>query len=135
MRIRSTWIAVAVAAAFIASGCGSIVDPANNQTQTFTGTITTGSNSVNAFNVSKSGEYSVTFISLSPPAQAIAFFTIFLGQNSAQGCAPVQQNNLSKPGQTVLNSSIVPGSYCVGIADPNLAIATSAIYTLQVQHP
>src|SRR5262249_12847691 len=88
MRIRIVWITVAVAAASLAfSACGSSpVDPANNQTETFTGTIASGGVDVKTFS-SRSGEYAVTFVSLSPPAQAIAFFTIFLGQNTPQGCA------------------------------------------------
>src|SRR5438552_2066557 len=110
MRLRVVGAIAVLAVTMFAAGCGgSIVDPANNQTETFTGTLASGGNSANAFVVSKSGEYSVTLVSVSPAVSSNAFFTVFLGQNTTSGCAPItsQANAFAQVGKVVLNSSIL----------------------------
>lgn len=121
-------------ATLAAAGCGSIVDPSQNQTETLSGTLTTGNASAQAFNVSKGGEYSITLLSVTPTLPAGVLFQVFLGQNTTQGCAPITAN-LVQVGQVALSSSIVPSAYCAGISDINRVVPTSVIYSLQVRHP
>jgi hypothetical protein len=129
---------IVVLTAAVAAACGGgVTDPSQNTTETFTGTLASGNFDAKPFNVSKQGEYSVTLLTVTPNPPLAARFVVFLGQPTSAGCALVgtQLNQFAQVGSIALSSSIVPGTYCVQINDTNKAIATSAIYTIQVQHP
>lgn len=115
-------------------GCKGVVEPTKNQIETFTGTIQPGEVASHSFSVSRSGEYSITLISLSPPVSL--FVSVLLGQIVVSQCVPFigQKNDFALAGRVVLSGSISPGSYCVAIADlGNFTVAET--YTLQVAHP
>ena len=121
-------------AGFVALGCRGAVDPTKNQIETFTGTIQPGEIGTHNFSVSRSGEYSVMLVSLSPPASV--FVAVWVGQVVSAQCVPFfgQRNDLAVAGRVVLGASILPGSYCVAIGDlGNFTVAET--YTLQVAHP
>ena len=125
-----------VMAGLVAANCGGFVDPAKNQVETFSATLQPGVGAINfhLFTVSRQGEYSVTFVSMNPPASI--FIQIALGQGAFNQCVPFanQSNIFSTAGRVALSSSIVPGSYCVLVADEGF-LTVAETYTIQVSHP
>ena len=126
--------ALAIALAGVdAVGCGGVSDPSKNVIETFSGTVPVGGSAFNPFQVSRSGEFSITLVSLSPPAAV--FVAVSLGSVFGGGCSPNQTNQLSTAGHTVLNGPItVPGTYCVRVDDEGFFTVPES-YTVQVSHP
>jgi hypothetical protein len=112
-----------------------VIDPSKNTTETFVGTVPVGGYQSSSFRVSRAGEYSVTLVSLNPPASV--FVTVSFGTAVSVGCAPSQgySNALATPGHTVLQGSIpASGMYCVQVNDQgNFTVPET--YTIQVSHP
>src|SRR5438876_1012774 len=103
MRFRNT-SAIALAGV-VAIGCGGgLTDPSKNVIDTFTATVPVGGSAFSAFDISRSGEYSVTLVSLSPPASV--FVGVHFGALLAGTCSPIQSNQFATPGHTVLNGPI-----------------------------
>jgi len=128
--------ALAIAfAGVVASGCGGVTDPSQNVTETFTGTVPVRGSMFSPFSSSRVGEFSVTLISLSPPASVFVAvsFGVVLGGTI---CSPTQQpNTLSTAGHTVLNGQIAtPGTYCIRVDDEGF-FTVPETYTIQVAHP
>ena len=118
---------------FAAIGCGGIADPTKNQVDTFTNTIQPGTYQFHNFNVSRQGEYSVTLVSLTPPASIFVF--VWIGNALAGQCFITSQRNpQSSPGRVVLIGPISPGNYCVAVEDPG-SLTVPETYTVQVSHP
>ena len=125
------------------SACGGLVDPSKNQLETVTGFITGGHTSdslgvsvTGPYNISKSGEYVVTFTSLTPPLALSFPVTIVFGLNTSAGCQPIAQNTAAVVGRQVLGTSITPGTYCIGVADQGF-MSNGVVYTysLSFSHP
>src|SRR5712692_3309010 len=148
MHIRVHLVGFAIASV-LAAGCNGPVDPANNQTQTFTGSVAPGgqdfqSNDTNnkPFNVGRNGEFSAQFVSLTPPlpgvnlCTGIAVVQMISGQCSA---TLLDRNNCAVAGKQALpaatNGLISPGSYCVVVFDSQGAFPTTETYTVTVSHP
>ena len=125
-------VALLAAVTLAAAACGGVTDPSKNKTETFTGTLTIGGSNVHLFSASNSGEYSVTVKSLTPSAN-VFLYTAF-GQVLSGNCSIVQQNIASTVGFESLNGAIVPGSYCVQIADQG-GLTQTETYVLEVSHP
>lgn len=129
--------AAAILCALIAVSCGGIVDPSQNQTETFSGTLAVLNLDAKAFTAAKSGEYFITLLSMSPPLPSSnASVAIALVLNTTQGCSlsPIQSNSFARVGSQALSGSITAGNYCVVIQDVGFLTATSN-YSIQVQHP
>ena len=97
--MRSRLVAAALTAALVAAGCGGIVDPSKNVTETFSGTIPVqGTSSCCGFSTSKSGEFTIKVTSLSPTGGAF-FGTVMAYAASDGSCVgslqPIQQNSFS----------------------------------------
>jgi hypothetical protein len=123
-----------IVAALVTVSCGSVVDPSQNVTQTFSGTLTFGSSQVFEFSTSKSGEYSVKITALAPNANV--FLLTLYGQSLGPGnCSPLQENQTSVLNQTSLGGAITPGTWCVGIQDSLGVLAVPETFTLSVAHP
>jgi len=128
--------ALAIAlAVFSAPACGGVIDPTQNVVETFTNTVPVGGFNFNPFTISKTGEFSITFVSLSPSASV--FVAISLGSVVSNTCAPLSglTNTLSTPGHTVLNGPVrTKGTYCVRVDDlGNFTVPET--YTVTVSHP
>ena len=132
-RFRGYTIAILVALTAIA--CGGPVDPSKNQTETFGPHLIrpgfTGLNfGTDAFNVSKSGELTITVTKLDPPTTAP--FAVLL---YAQGCTSLlQQNQFATVGRPAIDMNITSGSYCVAVADAGFFTGPET-YTVTVSHP
>ena len=116
-----------------AVGCGGIADPTKNPVETFTGTIQPGGYAFHPFKVSKQGEYSVTLVSLTPPASVFVF--VWLGTTLGDQCfISSQRNPQASPGRVALVGPISPGNYCVAVEDLG-AFTVPETYTVQISHP
>src|SRR5437764_1321295 len=112
-------------------GCKGPVDPAQNVTETFTGTLQPGVVSTTAFfSVLRAGEFSVTLLDLTPPASI--FLTTAMGLVTSNLCSAIGQvNTASARGQVVLTGQMNAGIYCVIVADQgNISVPT--VYRLSV---
>jgi hypothetical protein len=122
-------------AGVVASGCGGgVADPSQNVTETFSSTVQVGSFNFNQVNAARAGEFTVTLISLIPPAAV--FVAVSFGVVLGGSCSPiVQPNPLATAGHTVLSGQIrTPGTYCVQVADEGF-LTVPETYTVQVSHP
>jgi len=129
---------VALALAAIVSACGGVVDPSQNQTETFNGTIQPGSGNYGGphfVNITKSGEITVTVTSLTPTVPSGTFFIVGFGQSASGQCSiNIQANQFAIVGTAAVSGPISPGSYCVVIADEGF-FTVAEDYTLKVSHP
>src|SRR5437762_4571357 len=74
-------------AAVLAAGCGGIVDPSQNKTDTFTGTIAPGGQGpAHGFAASKTGEISVKVTALTPSSSNTFVGVIWTGRTSDGTC-------------------------------------------------
>jgi hypothetical protein len=133
MRIPFACVAATVLAAILFTSCGGVTDPSQNQVQNFSAVVQPGSFGFSPFNVSNPGEYTITLLSLTPPASVFVLASL-ANLVSGQCVSPIQQNSLAAPGHIVLSGSINPGSYCVAIADEGV-FTVPETYTVQVSHP
>src|SRR5215472_13763461 len=114
--------AVLAAAALASVSCGgSVTDPSQNQTQTFTGSITpvskggNGQGQTHIFNVSSGGEYTIKVTAMDPNFNST--FGVTLAQGG--GCSVlVNQSLVALVGVQALTGPIYQtGQYCVQIYD------------------
>ncbi len=127
---------VALALAALVSACGGVVDPSNNQTETFTGTIQPGSGNgdVKQVNITKSGEITVTVTSLTPTVPSGTFFVVGIGQSFSGQCSPIQANQFAVVGSAAISGPVTPASYCVFILDEGF-FTVAEDYVMKVSHP
>jgi|SRR5581483_7145621 len=136
-------LAAALALAAATAACRGPVDPSQNQSQQFTGSVQPNSaGPLHAFAVPNTGEFSVTVNSMSP---GNALLGIVWGQPNGGACANVfgQQNVVtsSNLGRTVLSGAVtLKGQYCVQLFDPVGYVTVTPLlvaqnYTVTVNHP
>ncbi|HZT77946.1 MAG TPA: hypothetical protein VFA27_14935 [Vicinamibacterales bacterium] len=132
--------AVLTAAALATISCGgSVTDPSQNQTETFTGTITpvklggSGQGQLHSFNVANGGEYTIKVTSMTPNFSSN--FAVTLGQGS--GCSVlVNQTVVGFVGVQALTGPIFQtGQYCVQVSDYYGLMTSVENYTISVNHP
>jgi len=132
--------AVLAAAALATVSCGgSVTDPSQNQTQTFTGSITpaklggNGQGANHMFNVSNGGEYTIKVTAMDPNFNST--FGVTLAQGSACNVL-VNQSLVALVGVQALTGPIYQtGQYCVQIYDYYNLMTSVENYTLTVNHP
>ena len=136
-------LALALLIAVAASSCGGgPVDPSENRTETFMGTVQPLSSADVHFTVSNLGEFTVSMTALSP---GNVFVGIGWGQWNGNGCGLIAgQTNVvgtANIGRTVLSGQIfIKGDYCVAVFDASSTfgappLTTAQNYTVQVSHP
>jgi hypothetical protein len=128
-------IAAVVCLAAMLSGCGGVSSPSNNQSQTFTGTVSSGSaGQVHTFNVSKVGEFFVTITALAPDQNI--FMGVIFGQPVSGGCTQTQVNYGAHLNTQALGGQIEKGTWCVQVADiGQVSPTTPTSYSLRVSYP
>jgi hypothetical protein len=132
-------LAAGLLAAALCVSCSGIVDPSDNVTDTFSGTIPVQGTAIpgHFFKVSKTGEFTVKVTSMQP--NSTLFFGTILSQGPTNGnCTgnlPIlQQNSFSTVNTPALTGSIYSGNYCVFLFDIG-TFSTAQTYTLTVSHP
>jgi len=134
MRVPFACVAAIILTGLVVAGCGGVTDPSQNQVETLSAVVQPGGFKAVFFTVSHPGEYSVTLVSLKPPASVFVLAS-FANSASGQCISPaIQQNQLASPGHIVLSGSINPGSYCVAISDEGV-FSVPETFTVQVSHP
>ena len=120
-----------------AAACGSVVDPSQNVTDNFNGTLTPASQGggpfIYSFNASKSGEYSIEVVSTTP-ATTSNIIGVGFGQMISGSCSPITFNGLATVGHTGSAGAIQPGSWCAVVYDPGV-LTQSTAFTAWVKHP
>ena len=139
---RLAQMSAAVAIAITAAACGgssaasTVTAPSGTVvTETFTGVVQVGQQSVNNFNVTTPGTISVTLVSTSP--QTTLTMGIGVGNPGTGGiCAYLSGGtaNVSASSTAALSGSLAAsGAYCVGVGDIGNA-AGPITYTVTVAH-
>jgi len=119
-------------AVLIMVACSGIVDPSQNETETFAGTIPFGGSSEqHTFEVDKNGEYSVTLNSLAPPTGSLVGVRLSVLSSGTCVLIAVQPGQVGKP---ALSGPIDKGTYCLQLYDPGTLAQTEA-YSVTVSHP
>src|SRR5258706_7930413 len=132
--------AVIIAAAVLAAGCGGIVDPSQNKTDTFTGTIPVGGQSQAwGFSAGKTGEISVKVTALTPSSSNTFVGVAWTGRASDGTCTGqlgqlFGQNNFAQVNLPAISTQILSGSYCLLLYDVS-SFTTTETYTVTVSHP
>ena len=137
--MRASFVAALLAAAALAAGsCNKVTSPSQNQSETFTGTITptslggTGQGQQHPFNVPNGGEFTVKVTSMTPSFSS--YFGVYMGMGSGCGIV-VAQNTFSLVNVQALSGPIYQtGQYCVQVYDEGY-MTTAENYTIVVSHP
>jgi hypothetical protein len=135
--MRFRFAGVLIVAALVTVSCGGVVDPSQNVTTEFKGTLepypSANSSKLFTFTTSKSGEFSVKITTLAPNTNV--FLDTLYGQAvAADSCSPLQDNQFSVLNQTSLSGAITPGTWCVVIRDIG-TLKANEDFTLAVAHP
>src|SRR6266481_206881 len=127
-------------AAVLAAGCGGIVDPSQNQTETFSGTIAPGGQGpAHGFSASKTGEISVKVTQITPSSSNTFIGVIWTGRAGNGTCTGQLgqtwgQNNFAQVGLPAISTQILSGAYCLLLYDVG-SFTTTVSYTVTVSHP
>jgi hypothetical protein len=125
-------LSAALGAALITLSCGGIVDPSNNDNETFNGVIPFGgTGEQHNFNVSKNGEYSVLINSLTPPTGSLVGVQVGLISN---GTCTYYTSSPAQVGKASISGAINKGDYCVQLYDAG-TLSQNETYSLTVSHP
>jgi hypothetical protein len=128
-------IAAVVSLAAMLSGCGGVSSPSSNQSQNFTGSVSSGGvGPVHTFTVSKVGEFFVTITQLAPDQNI--FMGVVFGQQVGGGCTQTQANYAAHVNTQALGGQIEKGTWCVQVGDiGQVSTTTPTTYTLRVSYP
>src|SRR2546430_2460773 len=139
MRARLAAAVTLAVIGLITLSCGGIVDPSNNQTETFTGTITVTEAHPHPFSVAKTGEFTAKVTALTPTSTALVGLALVFAASdgSCSGSIQiVQQNNFVNVNTPALGGQIFSGKYCIVIYDVGaLPKDITQNYTITVSHP
>jgi hypothetical protein len=131
--MKVTLFAALASAALLTISCGGVVDPSQNQSETYTDTLQPGATLTRNFNVSKSGEYSIQ-VDSATPAPANNIIGVGFGQVISGACSPFTLNGFATVGRTGSAGAIQQGSWCAIIYDSGtIAVATAIQVT--IKHP
>jgi hypothetical protein len=139
MRFRFVAALAVAAVPMLAAACGGIVDPSQNQVETFTGQIAIGGRAVHGFQASKTGELSVKITALQPSNSNTFVGIIWTGRASDGTCngqlgALFGQNNFAQLNVPAISTQVLQGGYCITLFDVGTFTATTS-YTVTVSHP
>jgi len=137
MRARvSLALALAIAGALTIS-CGGVVDPSQNVTQTFSGTLAAGGvDTPKTFTASGTGEFTAKITALSPSNNVVLGINLYQGGASGTACTGplVNQAQFATLNVLAMDSQIFKGDYCLLIGNVS-SLNTVVTYTLTVSHP
>jgi hypothetical protein len=133
--VHTFWASVVplAAAALLTISCGGIVDPSNNQKETFSGTIKPQGFDTHTFSVSKTGEISIKITALAP-LDTVSVGVIWGQASSAGTCVAAIQSNIANINVPAITGQIFSGNYCVVVYDLGTLTAEET-YSVLVSHP
>jgi hypothetical protein len=124
---------LALAGVFTIS-CGGIVDPSQNTTEPFAGTVQPGSARAHAFSTSKTGELAIKVVTLTPASQPVIGLQWVQGDGTNCNGGLLQVNQFATAGTTAISGQIISGSYCVIVYD-SVGLTQPSNYSITVSHP
>jgi hypothetical protein len=130
-------VALAVAG-LLTMSCGGVVDPSQNTSQVFSGTIVPGgSPDIHPFTAANTGEFTVKITALAPNTSA--FVGLQVAQDASNGSCTsfgglIGQNNFAQLNVLAMSSSIISGRYCVLAFDIG-SLTAAETYSVTVSHP
>jgi hypothetical protein len=134
MRVRLSAFVLALAGLFTIS-CGGIVDPSENKTDPFAGTVQPGSARAHWFSASSTGEIAVKILSITPASSPV------LGVQWVQGGGDqtcngglLQVNQFATANSTAISGQILSGNYCIIMYD-SVGLTQPTNYSITVSHP
>jgi hypothetical protein len=133
MRFRVSAAFLLALAGAISISCGGIVDPSQNQVDTFSGTVPPGGGSVQHFSAAKTGEITVKIVSLTPAAVPVVYVQ-WVGNGDGSCNGGLFQAGLGTANTTAISGQIVSGAYCIALTD-YIGQTVTASYTMTVSHP
>jgi hypothetical protein len=133
MRFRLSAAFVLALAGAVSISCGGIVDPSQNQVETFSGTLAPGGVSVHKFSASKTGEIAVKMVTLTP-ASVPAVLVQWVGAGDGSCNGQLFGNGIATPNSTPISTQIISGAYCIVLSN-YVAQTVTANYSLTVSHP
>ena len=134
MVLRSSAAFLLALAGALTISCGGIVDPSQNQVDTFNDTVQPGSARAKAFSSSKTGEIQVKVVSLTPASQPV--IGIQWVQASGNNCNGgfLQVNQFATAGTTAISGQIISGDYCI-IAYDSVGLTQPSTFSITISHP
>jgi hypothetical protein len=136
--MRARFPAVIAVAGLFTISCGGVVDPSQNTSQVFSGTIVPGGSiDAHPFTAANTGEFTVKITALAPNTSA--FIGLAVAQSASDGsCGSlgglIGQNNFAQLNVLAMSSSIIAGRYCVLAYDVGTLTAAET-YSVTVSHP
>lgn len=134
MRFRFSAALVLALAGAVSISCGGIVDPSQNQVETFAGTVQPGSARAHAFSTSKTGELAIKVVTLTPASQPMIGLQWVQGDGANCNGGLLQVNQFATAGTTAISGQIISGSYCVIVYD-SVGLTQPSNYSITVSHP
>ncbi|MDR1989875.1 MAG: hypothetical protein LBQ09_06545 [Acidobacteriaceae bacterium] len=123
---------ILVAGALLMSACGGVISPTTNHNDNVSGTIPFGGAAPeHVFTVGKTGEYSITINSLTPPTGSLIGVGFGLEQSGVCNYLTTTYGQIGRP---ALNSSISSGTYCVQLYDLG-TLKQDETYTMTISYP
>jgi hypothetical protein len=136
--MRARFAAAVAVASLITMSCGGIVDPSQNQVQTFSGTIAPGGGgqAAHAFTAANGGELTVKITALSPITQTYigVAWTQAASDGSCNGAVLFSTNFAQLNVPAISGANIVSGKYCIVVYDIGV-FTVPETYTVSVSHP
>ena len=139
--VRSAFPVVLLIAALVTVSCGGPLDPSQNTTETFNGTVALQNIAVHAFDVPNTGEFKVTLKAFAPGNPVVG---IFWGQSpdgvNCQTSGYTASLNVTQIDKSPLSGPVyIKGKYCIELCDPSLLGGVPMVipqpYSILVSHP
>jgi hypothetical protein len=130
--------ALILAGSTLIAGCGSDTTPStlptpNPVTETFTGTVSQNSVTIQPFTANAAGAIAATLTTLAPLSTITMGFS--LGTYSGTTCQVVLDNAAAVQGSILTGTAATQGSFCVRVYDVgNIAAGSTVSFTLTVTH-
>ena len=115
----------------ISGACGGVVDPSQNTSEDFPGTLQPLGTQSHNFRVNKSGEIDIKITAMS---NLDAIVQILLGQGNCTNPA-LLTSGYRQANQVGIGGLVSPGDHCVAIQDSLGTLRQATTYTLTVSHP
>jgi len=134
MPFRVSAACVLALAGALTISCGGIVDPSQNQVETFAGTVQPANARAHPFSASKNGEISVKVVTLTPASQPVIGVQWVQGDGTNCNGGLLQVNQFASAGVTAISGQIISGSYCIIVFD-SVGLTQPSNYSITVSHP
>lgn len=132
LRVPAAFLLVLAGA--ISISCGGIVDPSQNQVETFAGTVQPAGFRAHAFKASKTGELAIKIVSLTPASSPVIGVQWVQGDGANCNGGLLQVNQFATANITAISGQIISGSYCVVLYD-SIGLTQPVNYSITVSHP